>query len=237
MARAGTGALGRQLPRGRRTTDDQERTVLFTLAVLVLAVGIAYARGGRLARLAHAPLHASWLLVAGLALQVGVDVAAARGLLGTATTAGWLLLLASQMLVVAWIIANRHLPGTVLIAAGLALNAIVIAANGAMPVAPEALAALGAEPGATPTGKHTLLTDETRLPWLADILPLPALRVVISVGDLVLAAGLIPLAHALMTYRPPEERRRARTRTSDDPDQPEEPDQPGETGPQRPHER
>lgn len=190
--------------------------MFFMLSVLVLAVAASYLRGGRLSRLAEAPLERTWLLLAGLGLQVVVDVAAARGLLANASTEGWLVLLGSQLLVLAWVAANRHLPGTGLVAIGLALNAVVIAANGAMPVAPEALAALGAEPGATPTGKHTLLTDATRLPWLADILPLPPLRAVISVGDIVLAAGLLPLTHALMTHRSAVERRRARSAPSTD---------------------
>lgn len=189
--------------------------MFFTLTVVVLAVALSYARGGRLSRLAEAPLRLAWLLLAGLGLQAAVDVAAARGLLGDASTHGWLLLLASQVLVLGWVVANRHLPGTVLIALGLLLNAVVIGANGAMPVSPEALAALGADPGVTPTGKHTLLSEGTRLPWLADILALPPLRTIISVGDIVLAAGLIPLVHALMTHRPVEERRRAGTRSRD----------------------
>lgn len=184
--------------------------MLFTLTVVVVAVAVSYLRGGRLTRLAEAPLRATWLLLVGLGLQVAVDVAAARGALGDASTAGWLLLLVSQLLVLAWVVANHHLPGTVLIALGLAMNAVVIAANGAMPVSPAALAALGADPGVVPAGKHTLLTEGTRLPWLADILPVPLLRVVISAGDIVLAAGLIPLTHALMSFRPAEERRRAR---------------------------
>ena len=193
--------------------------MFFTLAVLVLAVGASYLRGGRLSRLADAPLHRTWLLLVGLGLQVGVDVAAARGLLADASTEGWLVLLVSQLLVLGWVLSNHHLPGTVLIAVGLVLNAVVIAANGAMPVSPEALAALGADPGATPTGKHTLLTEQTRLPWLADILPIPPLRVVISVGDIVLAAGLIPLTHALMSHRPVEERRRTRSSAPTDGEQ------------------
>lgn len=187
----------------------------FTLSVLVLAVGLAYLRGGRLKRLEQAHLRWSWLLIVGVGLQVAVDVSAGRGLFGDASTAGWLLLLASQLLVLGWVLANVHLPGTALIGAGLVLNAVVIAANGAMPVSPEAIAAIGVEPTASPTGKHTLLTDGTRLPWLADILPLPPLRTIISVGDVVLAAGLIPLAHALMTYRSPEERRRQRAGATD----------------------
>jgi hypothetical protein len=202
-----------------RVTDtrvsSQGGAVFFTLAVVGLAVGTSYLRGGRLFRLADAPLHLTWLLLVGLGLQIAVDVAAARGLLADASSQGWLLLLVSQVLVMGWVVANRHLPGTVLIAVGLLLNAVVIAANGAMPVSAEALAALGAEPGATPTGKHTLMTGDTRLPWLADILPLPPLRSIISVGDIVLAAGLIPLVHALMTHRPAEERRRAGSRSHD----------------------
>lgn len=187
----------------------------FTLSVLVLAVGLAYLRGGRLHRLAEAPLRWAWLLLAGVGLQVTLDVIAARGVLGDASTAGWLLLVASQALVLGWVVANAHLPGTIMISMGLLLNAVVIAANGAMPVSPEAIAAVGAEAAVTPTGKHTLLTEGTRLPWLADVLPLPPLRSIISVGDIVLAAGLVPTAHALMTYRSPGERRRQHLEAAD----------------------
>jgi hypothetical protein len=57
-----------------------------------------------------------------------------------------------------------------------------------------------------PPGKHTLLTEDTRLPWLADVWALPPLRSIISAGDVVLAAGLIPLTHRLMTWRSPRDR-------------------------------
>lgn len=187
----------------------------FTLAVLVLAVTLSYLRGGRLRRLADAPLHWSWLLLAGVALQAAVDLAAARGMLADGSRAGWLLLLASQLLVLAWVLRNVYLPGTVLVAIGLVLNAAVIAANGAMPVSPRAMRVLGGDPGTVPTGKHMLLSDDTHLPWLADVIPLPPLGSIVSVGDVVLAAGLIPIAHALLSYRPPAERRRQRTRSGE----------------------
>jgi hypothetical protein len=176
--------------------------VPFVLVSLLLALLLSYPRGGRLHRIADAPLHASWVLFVGVGLQVVVDVGAVRGFLPGTGLASYGLLLASQLLVVVWVLANRHLPGTILVAIGLALNAAVIAANGAMPVDPAAIAALGID-GATVTGgKHVLLDDATRLPWLADIWPLPPLRSIISVGDVVLAAGLIPLLHALMTWSP-----------------------------------
>lgn len=176
----------------------------FTLAALALAVAVSHARGGRFRYLAERPLVAPWLLFAGVGLQIGVDVAAARELLPDAGWSGWVLLLASQLLVVAFLLANRHLPGVRLVALGLLLNAAVIAANRAMPVDPAAIAALGLEGAEVPPGKHTLMTENTRLPWLADIIPVPWLRSILSVGDLVIAAGLLPLTHGLL--RPPRGR-------------------------------
>lgn len=174
----------------------------FTFAVLLLAIAASYARGGRLTHLADARLVSTWLLFSGLGLQLAVDVSAQRGWLADASTAGWLLLLLSQLLVVAWLLRNRELPGVLLVAVGLLLNAVVIAANGAMPVDPAAMRAVGVDTDvAVPLGKHTLLTAGTRLPWLADIFPLPPLRSIISVGDVAIAAGLVPLTHALMSWR------------------------------------
>jgi hypothetical protein len=181
--------------------------VPLVVTTLVIAVALSYARGGRLRRVADVPLRLTWLLFAGVALQLAVDLAAGRELLADAGPGGYTLLLLSQLLVVGWVAANWHLPGIFLVTLGLLLNAVVIGANGAMPVSPRAMEALGLGPLEVPPGKHTLLTDATRVPWLADIIPLPPLRTIISVGDIVLAVGLIPLTHALMTYRTAAERR------------------------------
>jgi hypothetical protein len=181
--------------------------VPFVLASLVLALTISLARGGRPARIALVPLRRTWLLFLGVALQVATDVGAAAGIVGDASRAGWVLLLLSQLVILAWLAHHWYLPGVALVTLGLTLNAVVMAANGAMPVDPAAIAALGVEGVTVNPGKHTLLTEATRLPWLADRLPLPPLRTVISVGDVVLAAGLLPLVHHLMTYRSPAERR------------------------------
>lgn len=181
----------------------------FTIAVLVLAVLVSSLRGGRLYRLADAPLRWSWLLLVGLGLQVGVDLAAATGPFGDTQLVGTIALLGSQVLVAAWLVRNRALPGMLLIAAGLAMNAVVVAANGAMPVDPAAIDALGLDGTRVPIGRHTLLSDATRLAWLADVWPLVWLRSIVSPGDVVLAIGLFPLMHALLTYRPTEQRRRS----------------------------
>lgn len=190
--------------------------MLFVLAVLVISVALSYARGGRLSRVADARLRASWLLFVGVAFQLLVDIGVGRGVLPDAGLVGYLLLLASQLLVVVWVALNWQLPGMVLVLGGLVLNAIVIAANGAMPVDIEAVRALGFEDAELPLGKHTVMTEDTLLPWLADIFVLTPLRTVISVGDIVLAAGLIPLTHALMRRDGPATRERDEVAAEDD---------------------
>lgn len=176
----------------------------FTVLVLGIAVTIGYLRGGRLSRIAEG-IGWSWLLLVGLALQVAVESAAPHDELPSPVVTG--LLLASQLLVAVWVVANRYRHGMALIFLGLLLNAVVLVANGAMPVDPEAIAAIGL-PGVEPlTGKHELMTDDTRFRYLADVVPLPPLRTIVSVGDVLLGAGIIPLMSHLMTYRTPSERR------------------------------
>ncbi len=197
--------------------------MFFVLMVLAIAVVASLLRGGRFSRLAHAPLRWVWLLFVGVLLQVAADILVILEVLQATGPLAYGLLLSSQLVVVTWALANWQLPGLILVGIGLALNAAVMAANGAMPVDPEAIAALGRDSGDLVRGKHVLMDDDTRLPWLADIWPVPPLRSIISVGDVVLAAGLIPITHYLMTYRPPSQRRRglaartARSPRGDDP--------------------
>jgi hypothetical protein len=179
--------------------------VALTPMVVGGAILVSYLRGGRFSRIAAADLRATWLLFVGMFLQIGLDAAAVRGLLEG--SAGYALILVSQLLVLVWCGLNWWRPGMLLVVLGLALNAVVMAANGAMPVDPEAIAALGIPGAEVPPGKHVLMTEATRLAILADIWPLPPVRTIISIGDVVLAAGLVPLVHHLMTYRTPVERR------------------------------
>lgn len=165
-------------------------------ATLALAVAIALLRGGSLRRLAESDLRWIWLLFLGVAIQVAVDVAAARALVnGAVAYAG---LATSQAAVLAWVLANRRQRGMALIALGLLLNAVVIGANGAMPVDPDAVRRLGVEEVVVAPGKHEIMTPRTHLPWLGDVLAVSPIRTVVSVGDIVLAAGIAVLVHQLM---------------------------------------
>jgi hypothetical protein len=92
--------------------------------------------------------------------------------------------------------------------AGWLLNAVVVLANGGMPSPPEVLAGPTA-PINTWVGPHaadhTVLDGGTRLPWLADAIVVrpPGYEVSLSVGDLVLAAGVIAFFVVAMRTREP----------------------------------
>lgn len=85
--------------------------------------------------------------------------------------------------------------GLLLLAGGWALNAAVMAANGGMPVAEDARAAVGAGGRDVAVGnlwKHVHAEDATRLTSLGDVIPItvPGFRAAVSVGDLLLLSGV-----------------------------------------------
>jgi hypothetical protein len=167
--------------------------------------------GGSVRNLARVRLHATWLVFAAVGLQLLLTVVGARG--GPVDTMATPLLAASQLAVIGFVAANRYLPGMPLVLLGFGLNALVIIPNGGMPVAADALRAVGgAAATITEPGKHRLLTDADVLPALADVIAVPLLRTVVSVGDLVLAAGIGVLVVAQMRRYPRPAGRRARPR-------------------------
>lgn len=171
---------------------------MLVAATMALGVAIGWLRGGRLARLEQVNLRAVPLLGLAAAAQVLVFLGAAdaalsarRGLLGAAHAGA-----------LGFLWANRRLPGAALIAVGTAANALVTVANGAMPVSARALRTMDAEIHRLPAGRHVLADSVgggARLPWLADMIPLPVLETVVSVGDVLLAAGAGVLLSGLMT--------------------------------------
>lgn len=171
------------------------------LLVAIAAVTASYLRGGRLERFGLDGLHAAPLLTAGLGFQLGLHLGAEQGSLRGVT--GGIVLVASQVLVIGWLWHHRDVPGVRVVLAGVTLNAIAITLNGAMPVAPDAIAAVG-YPGYDPApGKHELITAATSVPWLGDTIPVRSFSTVVSIGDVLLALGFFPLSHHLLTNRPP----------------------------------
>lgn len=159
--------------------------MLLSLVTLAIAVPVGYFRGGRLGRMGDVHVRALWALAVALAAQIGLS-AVPPDAPGT-TVRGLLAGSLAAVLVFVW--ANRRLPGMWLVLAGFALNAAVILPNGAMPVAPEAIEFLGGD-ASIGQGKHRLLTEGDVLWWLGDVIPVPALRIIVSPGDVLLAVGV-----------------------------------------------
>lgn len=90
--------------------------------------------------------------------------------------------------------ANVALVGMPLIALGAAMNLLVVALNGGMPVDAAALEVVGARMPADRL--HIPLTGATLLPILADRIPMSIFANVYSLGDIALAVGgfLVPVA-------------------------------------------
>jgi hypothetical protein len=177
--------------------------------VLVVSLAAGWLSGGHVRNLGHVRLLAPWLVFGSVAAQLLLAALSRFGGLGEVFSRP--LLAASHLMLLAFIAANRYLPGMLLVLAGFGLNAIVIIANGGMPVSPDALVAVGGVPSIDP-GKHQLLTDSTSLGLLADVIPVRPLGTVVSIGDVVLAAGVGILVVGMMRRFPPLPGRRLRPR-------------------------
>ena len=156
--------------------------------------------GGRLGALADLRLRLVPLVVGALALQI-VVVNVLPGGNGTVHAAA---LIGTYLVIALALIANRHVPGVKLIAAGGLANFLAIVANaGVMPASASALrtAGLAADPaGYTNSG----LVEHAHLAFLGDVFALPAswpAANVFSVGDLLLAAGAFVLLHTVCGSR------------------------------------
>lgn len=146
------------------------------------------------------PLRLWWLIPLAVLLQL-IALAAIR----TNEDLRWLkaaLFMASYLMALAPAWANREWWGVRLLGLGIAMNLLVMAANGGlMPVTPEARLALGRQTAVTqselgrmvPRSKNVLLAEEnTNLYPITDVIAMgfPVNRV-ISPGDILIVAGVV----------------------------------------------
>jgi hypothetical protein len=162
------------------------------LIVLVVACAavVAVALGGRPAALGDLPVRRWALLVAALLVQVAGTLAGLAGLPQVLVTVGPALV--SGALAAVFCVANVRAHGIAMAGLGLLCNVLVTTVNGAMPVSLHAaqragvdVSAVGDDARHEPAGAGTLLRP------LGDVVPvpLPGRPEVVSVGDLLLAAG------------------------------------------------
>lgn len=157
---------------------------------LLAAVVVGWLRSGSLDRLGGLQLRSRRLLVLAFAAQLGGAVVGGPfHPLGLAASGG---------LVVAFLLRNRGVRGTGLLALGLLTNALVVSANGAMPVSTSASGRAGVTTQPILNGsdrRHEIADADTRLRWLGDVvpLPLPVRPEIVSPGDVLVAAGAAQL--------------------------------------------
>ncbi len=180
------------------------------LAGIVLGLIAGLAAGGRLDNLLAVRLRLTLLIFVALALRLGTEAALQRDVALADQYRVPLLGIAYGALIVAlW--ANRDRPGIGLALVGTALNATAILVNGGfMPVWDQALAAAQLEPADILSPIHFLLSTTDPVEFLrqagplGDVIPipLPIIRNVLSIGDLLLAIGIAFFVFASLLRAP-----------------------------------
>ena len=172
----------------------------FTAITVAVGALIGLAVGGRPRHLPEHTFHLWPLLLGGLALQVIVEATGH-------STVGVVLVVISYFLLLAFGALNLRLTGMGVVMVGMAMNLVPIAINAGMPVRASALADADIATSVDDAqyvnlrGERHLEEDDDRLTFLGDIIPIPALKQVVSFGDLVLSIGTITLIVGLL--RPP----------------------------------
>jgi hypothetical protein len=187
-----------------RTKHTTRVVVLFTLA-LAIGLMIGLVRGGTINALRRVHVARPRL---GLAVPLALATAyLVPGLL----VPGWIVATALFALFAA---VNSRLPGLSLVLAGMALNMVVITANGRMPVSIYQAERIGID--ATDIESSRVVepaNSDTLLAPVGDVIPFPfpGARSVVSIGDILLAsgAGLFGATAPVRALRTLEARRRA----------------------------
>lgn len=186
------------------------------MTVVVIAVGLGgiagVLSGGRLANVAGAKLRSLWLLVAGALGQAVVTGSGMRGVTGLAVVIG------SYLALAAFATRNLHLPGMGVVVVGVVLNLAPIALNAGMPVESHAIvrariASFDEVPSLEFGAKRHLAAPGDHLRALDDTIPDWVTHEVLSIGDLVLSAGVAAVVVSLL--RTGRGRRRAAAVASD----------------------
>lgn len=151
--------------------------------VLVISIVVGFIRGGKLRNLTEIRVTMWWLL------PLGFIVLAASSLVHFGNhEVAVAMILGSYLPLLLFVWLNRDLTGIWIAGMGILMNFTVISLNGGMPVLAEAALIAGSGGELLLDAKHVLLTESTRLPFLADIIPLPG--AVLSLGDVFLVIGV-----------------------------------------------
>lgn len=174
---------------------------MILLAILLLAVVTVPLSGGRLGRLAEIDLRALWAIVVALGLQILIISVFPDRFEGIHVP----LHILSYGFAAVFVWANRSIPGMLVIGLGAFSNFIAIAANGGvMPASTAALRAAGLDERSEGFSNSTAVEDP-KLSFLGDVFAIPdswpIVDNVFSVGDVLIALGLVLLVHGVCGAR------------------------------------
>jgi DHA3 family macrolide efflux protein-like MFS transporter len=182
------------------------------IAGLLIGLIAGFAAGGRLDNLIAIRLRWPLVIFGALALRLGTEAALTRDV-GIVDSLRVPLLAAAYGILAVGLWANRARPGMSLALVGIALNATAILVNGGfMPVWEPSLTAAGFGRADVLSPIHVILPATLDANFfrsagpLGDVIPvpLPWLRNVLSIGDVILGAGLAFFLFAGLVRRPEE---------------------------------
>jgi hypothetical protein len=185
--------------------------MLLPVAVAVVAVAV---RHRSLRGLLRVRLRAVWLIwvAAGVQFLRVTEPAALQGLLHYRQ--GLVPVLATWAFGTGFVLANvRGRPvaarvGLAVLAVGFTLNTLVVTVNGHMPFSASAARTAGftAQAATETSTRYAPVSGRTALAAFGDLIPVPPLQSVVSVGDLLMFAGIAAVPWPWSASPPPERR-------------------------------
>jgi hypothetical protein len=172
------------------------------LEIVLLAFAVALIRKGSIRALIDLKVSCLWLALAAPVVIFALTIARHHGYEPTVLKISGPLHVVTTITWIAFFWINRRIGGMLLMALGSFINLWPIAFNGGMmPISVPSLKAAHISQrheDATlnrPMARHCLMSDKTRLKWLADWIPIPRppfyiAPTVVSPGDLFCTAGM-----------------------------------------------
>lgn len=165
--------------------------MVFLLLTIVVTAGVVVLTKGSFRRLARVRLHALWLLLVAFGVQIMLEFASFPE--ERIEDLGLAILLGTYAMILLFCYLNRRTSGMFVIAIGIAMNVVVIALNGGMPVEGSVEIRNG-QKVTVPierTVKHKPRENDDRLAFLGDNLKLPGDQSRFSLGDIVIGLGIV----------------------------------------------
>jgi DHA3 family macrolide efflux protein-like MFS transporter len=168
------------------------------LSTILIALAVGALAGGGFPRLADLKLRWTILLIVALALRFAAGLSRETGL-GANIPVGWAYI-GAYLFILAWFWQNWRVPGLQIAAVGIGANLLAVLINvGQMPIWSGAFYAAGFTNEALANDPfHFILTADTLAEFVGsggifgDVIPipLPLIRDVVSIGDVLLAMGI-----------------------------------------------